>query len=191
LSNKKRNILAGILISVLLINITILLDVEQKNRLDSFPVSSLNSAKLKILDHSQFPKPTISVEENLTHLRQDIEEIDSIFKVLKSGNYAGGDKENPIPDSVISTYQKAEKDWEDYSQEIKFVSVLTYKPNLETSINYVLEKNEKLIPLTNRAIKEVSYLDDNYDRHKEIVNEIKVHLQSLDETVQTISLCLS
>lgn len=187
MSNKKRNIIAGILISVLIINIIILLDVEQKNRLDSFPVSSLNSAKLKIQDHSQFPKSSITVEENLSHLRQDIEEIDSIFKVLKSGNYAGGDKENPIPDSVISTYQKAERDWENYSQEIKSVTVPTHGQRLETSINYVLEKNEKLIPLTNRAIEEVSNLDNHYDRHKEIVNEIKVHLQRLDSTVQMVS----
>ena len=171
---KKRKIALGILIVLAIINVPVLLDLDQKNRVDSYPITSLNIVKS-------------NVAEDLPNLRQNIDQIDSIFDTLKTGNYPGSTTALPLPADVKQDFYAVENSWYDYKIKIQSLDLQMFEPKLQRSIDYVLEKNDEMIPISHKAIRDISSLDERYDRHKEIISEIKNQLDSLDSYIQSIS----
>ena len=108
-----------------------------------------------------------------SELKIKINEIENTISALKNGGNIDEQTLEKVPTSLLINYNHMEKSWNSYKNKASIVeTTLVFDPEATKAMNYLLQKNNELILLADELTKELEGLDRDYNRHKEIANEI-------------------
>ncbi len=128
-------------------------------------------------------------EEDRQILRNEIDEFESVLKILQRGGSLRGQTIATIPNEISDDFNEVLSSWETYrdsAERIKITSV--FDKDAVDSLNYILEKNGELVLTTDSVLKEISEMDRKYNRHKEIAAELHKLSKEIGQNALLISI---
>ncbi len=186
----KTYILISILILVAIINLTLLYQTAQSDNSQSRTIISTGDLKVQIEHISGL---AISIAngnaEEKEKLEQEIKNTEQVLSTLKDGGMINNVTVERIPLSLSMEFNKILTEWKGYKEKIINVeNTSVFDKDATAAMNYVLEKNSELVLATNEVSKELSDLDRDYNRHKEIADELKTSAQEIGKLTLVISI---
>ncbi|MBI2643383.1 MAG: HAMP domain-containing histidine kinase, partial [Nitrosarchaeum sp.] len=128
-------------------------------------------------------------DEDKDNLDKEIENASSVLTMLKNGGVIKGQTIQKIPLSVASDYDKVLTSWNTYKEKVLNVEKTSvFDKEATNAMNYVLQKNSELVLTTNSLSKELSDLGRDYNRHKEIANELEKSAKEIGQLTLLISI---
>ncbi len=122
-------------------------------------------------------------------LEAEVEEFGFVLDTLKSGGTIRGQDVVPIPDSVLSDFDAVKKYWNAYKTEATQIQVSSiYDDDVVNALNYILEKNTEMTLITDSLIRDLDVLDRNYNRHKQIAQELHNTAKAIGQNALLISI---
>ena len=186
----KTYVLLAVIIAVSLINLFVLLQTSQENEAVLHSISSASNLKVIVERISGTANSIASGNEaDRDTLVQEINDFENTYGVLGNGGTLNGITIIAVPSDIRSDYGDVGNSWNIYKQkaeEIRQESV--FNPVVKDSLRYVLEKNGDLVTLANDVSNDLSPLDRNYNRHKEIAAELVTLTKSIAENTLLISI---
>ncbi|MFQ6025764.1 MAG: sensor histidine kinase, partial [Nitrosopumilaceae archaeon] len=185
----KTYFLLAILIALASVNLLLLYYTQQEGTDESYTIIRANDLKVKVETVSSFASSIASGnEQDRENLKQETSEIDIVFDALRTGGSLRGQNVVPVPDPIRKDFDGAYDSWLQYKVSAQRIQVEpVFDPQVKNSLNYVLGKNGELLLTTDSVIKELSDLDRQFRRHKEIASE----LQELANTIGSNTLLIS
>ncbi len=186
----KTYLLVTILIIAAIINLTLLYQREQMDTSESYSIIKVGDLKVQIESISGL---AVSVANgnvgDKDELNNEIENIDSILVMLKNGGVVKGQAIQKIPPTLTSEYNKVVTSWNTYKEKaLNVEKTSVFDKEATNAMNYVLQKNSELILSTDSISKELSDLGRDYNRHKEIVNELEKSAKEIGQQTLLISI---
>ncbi len=186
----KTYVLLAVIIAVSLINLFLLLETSQENETVLHSISSASNLKV-IVERIAGTANSIASgnETDRQTLVEQINNFENTYSVLGSGGELNGITIIAAPDEIRNDYAQVGNSWDIYKQkaeEIRQESI--FNPDVKNSLTYILEKDGDLITLTNGISNDLSSLDRNYNRHKEIAAELVTLTKSIAENTLLISI---
>ncbi len=186
----KTYLLVAILIVAAIINLTLLYQSEQTGNSQS--QSIIRTGDLKVQTES-ISGLAVSVangnDEDKDNLDKEIENTSLVLTMLKNGGVIKGQTIQKIPLSVASDYDKVLTSWNTYKEKVLNVEKTSvFDKEATNAMNYVLQKNSDLVLTTNSLSKELSDLGRDYNRHKEIANELEKSAKEIGQLTLLISI---
>ncbi len=180
----------AILIVAAVINLTLLYQSEQTSNSQS--QSIIRTGDLKVQTES-ISGLAVSVangnDEDKDNLDKEIENASSVLTMLKNGGVIKGQTIQKIPPSITSDYDKVIASWNTYKEKASNVEKTSvFDKEATNAMNYVLQKNSELVLTTNSLSKELSDLGRDYNRHKEIANELEKSAKEIGQLTLLISI---
>ena len=180
----------AILIVAAVINLTLLYQSEQTSNSQSYSI--IRTGDLKVQTES-ISGLAVSVAngntEDKDNLDKEIENANSILTMLKNGGVIKGQTIQKIPLSVTSDYDKVITSWNTYKEKaLNVEKTSVFDKEATSAMNYVLQKNSELVLTTNSLSKELSDLGRDYNRHKEIANELEKSAKEIGQLTLLISI---
>ena len=127
--------------------------------------------------------------EDKDNLDKEIENANSVLTMLKNGGAIKGQTIQKIPPSITSDYNKVVTSWNTYREKASNVEKTSvFDKEATNAMNYVLQKNSELILTTNSLSKEILDLGRDYNRHKEIANELENSAKEIGQLTLLISI---
>jgi len=127
--------------------------------------------------------------EDKENFDKQILEVENIINTIKSGGTIREQDVEKIPTSLISEYEKLSTSWEFYKNKAtKVETTSVFDPEATKAMNYLLQKNNELILLTDNMNKEFENLDRNYNRHKEIAKDLLEYSKGIGQQTLLISI---
>ena len=186
----KTYLLVAILIVAAVINLTLLYQSEQIDNSQSYSI--IKTGDLKVQTESISGLAVSVANGNVgdkDNLDKEIENTDLILTMLKNGGAIKGQTVQKIPPSVISDYNKVITSWNTYKEKaLNVEKTSVFDKEATNAISYVLQKNGELILITNSLSKELSDLGRDYNRHKEIANELENSAKEIGQLTLLISI---
>jgi len=128
-------------------------------------------------------------DEDKDNLDKEIENTSLVLTMLKNGGVIKGQTIQKIPLSVASDYDKVLTSWNTYKEKVLNVEKTSvFDKEATNAMNYVLQKNSDLVLTTNSLSKELSDLGRDYNRHKEIANELEKSAKEIGQLTLLISI---
>jgi signal transduction histidine kinase len=185
----KTYLLIGVLIAVAVFNLGVLYNAQITSTAESYSIIRAGDLKAKVETIASLATSIAGGKESdRVVMRDEILEFDNTLKILKSGGPIRGQTILPIPDKIISDYEKVKKNWDEYRLEAsKIQTASTHDSEVVTALNYVLGKNSELILGTNSLVRDLEELDRNYNEHKSIA----VQLHEIAKTIEQNALLIS
>jgi signal transduction histidine kinase len=122
-------------------------------------------------------------------LQKEIEEVQTLLTTIKSGGITKGQTLEKIPSTLSSEYNKVSDSWESYKSSVSKAEKTTlFDPEATNAMNYVLQKNQDLVLVTDRLVKELEGLDRNYNNHKSIAKDLAECAKIIGEQTLLISI---
>ena len=186
----KTYLLVAILIVAAVINLTLLYQSEQIDNSQSFSIIKTGDLKVQTESISGLAVSVANGNaEDKDNLDKEIENADLILTMLKNGGAIKGQTVQKIPPSVISDYNKVVTSWNTYKEKaLNVEKTSVFDKEATNAISYVLQKNGELILITNSLSKELSDLGRDYNRHKEIANELENSAKEIGQLTLLISI---
>ncbi len=180
----------AILIVAAIINLTLLYQSEQTDNSQSHSI--IRTGDLKVQTES-ISGLAVSVAngniEDKDNLDKEIENTDSVLTMLKNGGVIKGQTIQKIPPSITSDYDKVITSWNTYKEKaLNVEKTSVFDRETTNAVNYVLQKNSELVLTTNSLSKELSGLGRDYNRHKEIANELEDSAKEIGQLTLLISI---
>lgn len=122
-------------------------------------------------------------------LEDKILEIEQTVEAIKNGGTVKGQLLEKIPISLISDYDQMATSWELYkikAQKVEITSV--FDPESTSAVNYILQKNNELVLLADNMKNELNNLDRDYNKHKQIAEELSEGSKSIGQQTLLISI---
>ena len=186
----KTYLLISILIVVAIINLTLLYQSESTDTSQSQTIIKTGDLKVQTESISGLAVSAANgIVEDKKSLNKEIESIDGVLNTLKKGGTIKGQTIQQISPSVISEYNKVVTSWNTYKEKATNVEKTSvFDKEATNAMNYVLQKNGDLILSTNTLSKELSDLGRDYNRHKEIANELEKSAKEIGQLTLLISI---
>ena len=128
-------------------------------------------------------------EEDKEKLDEQIQTVSDIIEVIKNGGSIKGQTLEKIPTSLISNHSNLAESWELYKNKVQNVETTSvFDHEATNALNYILQKNNELILLTDEMNKEFENLDRDYNRHKQIAKELLEYSKDLGQQTLLISI---
>ncbi len=186
----KTYVLLAVIITVSSINLLVLLQTSQENQAVLHSISSASNLKVIVERIAGTANSIASGNEadRLTLVSQ-IKEFENTYDVLGSGGELNGTTIIAVPSEIRNSYGDVGNSWNIYKQkaeEIRQESV--FNPDVKNSLKYILEKDGDLVTSANGVSNDLSSLDRNYNRHKEIAAELVTLTKSIAENTLLISI---
>jgi len=186
----KTYLLIAILIGAAAANLLLLYEVQQIGAAESFSILRAGDLKVKSEMVASLATSIASGNEgDRDNLKQETEEFESILNILLVGGAIRGQPIVTIPDTIRGDYENVALSWDAYknsADQVQQTSV--FDENAVNALNYVLEKNGEMILLTDSLGDDLSELDRDYNRHKEIAVELQELAQSIGQNALLISI---
>lgn len=171
----KTYLLIAVLVAVAAVNLFLLYQEGAGQHNESNSIIKISDIKVKAESVSGF---AISVANGNTddkeNLENEINNVESIIEKIQTGGEIDGMTLAKTPSSVISThFSHVVTGWEDYkfkAENVKATSV--FDEEATNAVNYVLQKNQDLVLLTDQLTNELEPLDRDYNRHKQIATKL-------------------
>ncbi|MEX2191794.1 MAG: HAMP domain-containing sensor histidine kinase [Nitrosarchaeum sp.] len=186
----KTYVLVAILIVAAVINLTLLYQSEQADNSQSHSIIKTGDLKVQIESISGLAVSVANGNvEDKDNLDKEIENTNSVLTMLKNGGSIKGQTIQKIPSSITSDYNKVVTSWNTYKEKASNVEKTSvFDKEATNAMNYVLQKNSDLILTTNSLSKELSDLGRDYNRHKEITNELENSAKEIGQLTLLISI---
>ena len=186
----KTYLLIAILIVAAAANLLLLYEVQQIGAAESFSILRAGDLKVKSEIVASLATSIASGNEgDRDNLKQETEEFESILNILLVGGAIRGQSIVTIPNAISGDYENVASSWDAYkntAEQVQQTSVFDEKA--VNALNYVLEKNGEMILLTDSLGDDLSELDRDYNRHKEIAVELQELAQSIGQNALLISI---
>lgn len=186
----KTYLLVTILIIAAVINLTLLYQKEQTDNSESYSI--IKAGDLKVQTESISGLAVSVANGNVgdkDELNNEIEDIDSVLVMLKNGGAIKGQTIQKIPPTITSEYNNVVTSWNTYKEKaLNVEKTSVFDKEATSAMNYVLQKNSELVLSTNSLSKELSDLGRDYNRHKEIANELEKSSKEIGQQTLLISI---
>ncbi|CAD6522221.1 Signal transduction histidine kinase [metagenome] len=186
----KTYVLVLILIVAAIINLTLLYEAEHSGNTQSYTI--IKTGDLKVQTEAIAGLAVSIANGNAgdeEEINKDIEYVDATIAGIKNGGTINNKPIQGIPPSITTEYNKLVTSWNDYKEKalnVKKTSV--FDKEATSAMNYVLQKNGELILLTNSLSSELSNLDRDYNRHKEIAKDLENSAKEIGQLTLLISI---
>ena len=186
----KTYVLVSILILAAFINLTLLYQTEQTDNSQSYTIISTGDLKVQIESIASLATSVASGNnEDVEELENTIKNIENVLKILKNGGDINELTIEKIPSELTSEYNKVTTSWERYKEKAMDVeNTSVFDMEATSAMNYVLQKNNELVLETNSLSKELSGLDRNYNKHKEVAKELENSALAIGKLTLVISI---
>jgi len=186
----KTYLLVAILIVAAIINLFLLYQDSNSQTTQSYSIIRVGDVKVAVESISALAVSVASgnIQEK-DQLDKQIQEVENIVDVIKNGGMINDQRLEKIPSSLISDYNKLETSWESYRSDAQYVEVTSvFDPEATKAMKYVLQKNSELILLTDDMVREFESLGRDYNRHKQISEELAENAQIIGQQTLLISI---
>ncbi len=187
---KKTYFLVGILIVAAAVNLTLLYQAQQETTDESYSIIRASDLKVKVETLSRLASSIASGnEEDRQTLGNEISEFESVLNILRTGGTIRGQSIVTMPNEIVTDYNRVAKSWGVYknsAQRIEQTSV--FDEEAVNSLNYILEKNGDMAITTDSVVEEISELDRQYNRHKEIAADLHEISKGIGQNALLISI---
>ncbi|EPA06460.1 ATPase/histidine kinase/DNA gyrase B/HSP90 domain protein [Candidatus Nitrosarchaeum limnium BG20] len=186
----KTYVLVLILIVAAIINLTLLYEAEHSGNTQSYTIIKTGDLKVQTEAISglavSIANGNVDDEEKIY---KDIEHVDVTIAGIKNGGMINNKPIQKIPPSITTEYNKLVISWNDYKEKaLNAKKTSVFDKEATSAMNYVLQKNGELILLTNSLSSELSNLDRDYNRHKEIANDLENSAKEIGQLTLLISI---
>ncbi|MFQ5572794.1 MAG: ATP-binding protein, partial [Nitrosopumilaceae archaeon] len=180
----------GILIGIAAINLFILYDLQQIGTEESYSIIRAGDLKAGTETVAALSSSIAAGNEHdKTILKNEIREFENVLDVLKNGGTIRGQNIVTIPDAVAAEYGGVVSSWNSYKISASVIQETSiFDKEVVDSLNYVLDKNEELLLLTHDVRLELDDLDRDYNRHKQIVEDMEIHAESFGRQILLLSI---
>ena len=180
----------AVIIAVASINLFLLLETARENEADSNAVISATDLKATAERVAGLASSIASGnEEDRENLKKRMDSFDTTFDILRKGGQLNGKPIAVVPDKLRGEFEKIGVSWNTYKQNAEKIQVEpVFNLEVKNSLRYILEKNGELIVTADKVVRELSSLDRNYNRHKEIAMELEELTKSIGENTLRISI---
>ncbi|GBL42030.1 alkaline phosphatase synthesis sensor protein PhoR [Nitrosarchaeum sp.] len=186
----KTYLLVTILIIAAVINLTLLYQREQIDNSESYSI--IKAGDLKVQTESILGLAVSVANGNVgdkDELNVEIENVDSVLVMLKNGGSVNGQTIQKTPPTITSEYNKVVTSWNTYKEKaLNVEKTSVFDKEATNAMNYVLQKNSELVLSTDSLSKELSDLGRDYNRHKEIANELEKSAKEIGQQTLLISI---
>lgn len=186
----KTYVLIGILVAVALFNLFVLYDTQNTASNESYAIIRAGDLKTKVETIASLASSIAGENENdRKNLENEIIEFDNILNILKGGGTIRGQFISQISEEVAPDYELVKKNWESYKKEASQIRVTSVRnPDTVSALNYVLEKNTEMILATDSLVKDLTNLNRDFNRHKEIAKELHEIIKTIGQDALLISI---
>ena len=170
----KAYLLIAILISVAGFNLFLLYQEDQTQSSESYSIIRVGEIKVKAESISSSAASAVGEDfSELSTLEKEIEEVKSILRILKTGGIYNEQPHETLPSSMNDHFDHVLETWEDFELSVgNVVTTSRFDPDAIRTSEYLLEKNQEMILLTNQIPKDLQNLDRNYNTHKQIADDL-------------------
>ena len=186
----KTYVLLAVVIVVSSINLFVLLQTSQENETVLHSISSASNLKV-IVERIAGTANSIASgnEADRQTLLKQINDFENTYAMLGSGGDLNGTTIIAVPTELRNNYGDVGNSWNIYKQKAEEIrQEPVFDPAVKNALQYILEKDGDLITLTNGVSNDLSSLDRNYNRHKEIAAELTTLTKSIAENTLLISI---
>jgi len=187
---QKTYLLLAIIIGVSAINLILLVSISQQNLSVLHSISVASNLKVIVESISGTANSIASGNEtDRQTLANEIGDFDTTYAVLGTGGSFQGFSIIATPSELVKNYNDVGNAWQNYkasAEKIKVESV--FDPTVRDAITYILGKNGDLISLSNAVTNDLSPLDRNYNRQKEIAAEMVQIAQDMGQKTLLVSI---
>ena len=182
--------LLAVIITVASINLFLLLATQQETEADSNAIiatTDLKATTERILGTSNAVAAGDEGSRERLKIRLDV--FDNILNTLRHGGELNNNKIAAVPDVLKSDFENITILGDSYKRKAQTIQVAqVFNPEVRDALKYVLGKNGELVVKTDEIQRELSSLDRNYNRHKEIAMELQELAKSIGENTLRISI---
>ncbi len=186
----KTYLLIGILVAVALFNLFILYNTQITTSNESYAIIRAGDLKTKVETIASLASSIAGGNENDRKvLDNEIRDFDNVLNTLKNGGTIRGQAIPQISSDIVSDYEVVKKNWELYKKEASQIQVSSvHNPETMAALNYVLDKNTEMILTTDSLTKDLTGLNRDYNRHKEIAKELHEITKTIGQNAVLISI---
>lgn len=186
----KTYLLIGILVAVALFNLFVLYNTQVTTTNESYAIIRAGDLKTKVETIASLASSIAGGNENdRKTLDNEIADFDNILNTLKNGGTIRGQAIPQLSSDIVSEYDAVKKNWELYKKEASQIQVSSvHNPETMAALNYVLDKNTEMVLTTDSLAKDLIELNRDYNRHKEIANELHEIAKTIGQDAVLISI---
>ncbi len=186
----KAYLLMGILIVAAAFNLFLLYQDDVSNLSTSYAIIRAGDVKVmaELISSLAISVASGNLEDGIK-LQNEIDRVEVTLDKIKNGGNLNGQELGKIPVPLLSDYNKVSRSWENYkisAMNVKETSV--FDSEATSAINYVLQKNQELVLLTNGMISDFEGLDRNYNTHKQIAKDLAENSKIIGQQSLLISI---
>ena len=187
---QKTYFLLAVIIAVASINLFLLLATEQETEADSNAIigaTDLKATTERVLGTSNAVAAGDEGSRERLKIRLDV--FDNILNTLRYGGELNNNTIAAVPDVLKSDFENITILGDSYKRKAQTIQIAqVFNPEVRDALKYVLGKNGELVVKTDEIQRELSSLDRNYNRHKEIAMELQELAKSIGENTLRISI---
>ncbi|HET6516659.1 MAG TPA: HAMP domain-containing sensor histidine kinase [Nitrosopumilaceae archaeon] len=186
----KTYILVGILIAIAAVNLFILYGLQQESTTESYSIIRAGDLKQKTETISSLASSIANGnDEDREKLKAEINEFENYLETLKEGGELRNQEIVTIPNEIFAEYNMLVDAWNSYKNNALVVQdTSVFDEDFVDALNYVLDKNEELILQTHNVKLELDELGRDYNRHKQIVEDMERHTENFGRQVLLLSI---
>ena len=185
----KTYLLIGVLIAVAAINLFLLYYEGQIGSAQSYAIIRAGDLKVKAESVSNIATGIASGSiVDKSKLQTEIQDTEKYLKILESGGTLKGQEVAPAH-QLDNSFADVKEAWQDYKDAVmKVEKTPLFDPEAVDAINYVLQKNNDLVLLTDSMMREFESLDRDYKRHKQISAELEESAKTIGQLTLLLSI---
>jgi len=170
----KAYVLISILIVVAVFNLFLLYQDDESDTSQSYSIIGVGDVKVKAESISGLATSVANgVLEDKEKLEKEISDIQSTLTTIRDGGEFKGKTLDTIPTSLITDYNTVLSSWESYKSKVLTVKdTSVFDLEATNAMNYVLQKNQELVLVTDKLSKDLDKLDRDYNPHKLIAKDL-------------------
>jgi len=186
----KTYLLVIILISAAVINLFLFYQDSNSQTTQSYSIIRVGDVKVTAESISALATSVASGNKgDKDQLDKQILEVENVVDVIKNGGTIKGQSLEKIPSSLISDYDKVTTSWESYKAKAQHVeNTSVFDPEAIKAVNYILEKNNELVLLSNNMVNEFENLGRDYNEHKQIAKDLTENVNVIGQQTLLISI---
>ena len=186
----KTYLLVGILIVIAAVNLFILYGLQQESTTESYSIIRAGDLKQKTETVAALASSIANGnDQDREKLTAEITEFENYLETLKEGGEIRNQQIVTVPNEIFSEYGMLVGAWNSYKNNALVVQdTSVFDEDVVEALNYVLDKNEELILLTHNVKLELDNLDRDYNRHKQIAEDMEQHAENFGRQVLLLSI---
>ncbi len=186
----KTYLLVIILISAAVINLFLFYQDSNSQTTQSYSIIRVGDVKITAESISSLATSVASGNrEDKEQLDKQIIEVENIVDVIKNGGTIKGQSLEKIPSALTTDYNKVVTSWEFYKSKAQHAeNTSVFDPEAIKAVNYILEKNNELVLLSNNMINEFENLGRDYNKHKQIAKDLAENVNVIGQQTLLISI---